>query len=158
MMTRSPPLQPASADDGSRLEDLVELIERLIDVVAEENIALAMGLPASQSQHTAIKLELSGLFEAWVKESRAQEHVAWHFRSPVAGAGTHSARTAQRRDGRECYPPARRDRGRPAPHRRRDGRDSGADIRQRALRRQWSHQFAVGILRTQRADLNRAVI
>lgn len=68
MITRSPPLQPASPDDGSRLEDLVELIERLIDVVTEENIALAMGLPASQSQHTAIKLELSELFEAWVKE------------------------------------------------------------------------------------------
>jgi hypothetical protein len=68
MMTRSPPLQPAGADDGSRIEDLVELIERLIDVVTEENIALAMGLPASQSQHTATKLELSELFEAWVKE------------------------------------------------------------------------------------------
>ena len=68
MMTRSPPLQPAVTNDGSRLEDLVELIDCLIDVITEENIALAMGLPASQSQHTARKLELSELFERWVKD------------------------------------------------------------------------------------------
>lgn len=68
MITQSPPLQPALSPDGSRIEDLVELIDRLIDVVTEENIALAMGLPASQSKHTAQKLELSELFENWVKQ------------------------------------------------------------------------------------------
>jgi len=68
MMTPSPPLQPAIAQDTSRIEDLVELIDSLIDVVTEENIALAMGLPASQSRHTARKLELSDLFEQWVKQ------------------------------------------------------------------------------------------
>jgi hypothetical protein len=68
MLTNSPPLQPAMRHDGSQIEDLVELIDCLIDVVTEENIALAMGLPASQSRHTARKLELSELFEAWVKE------------------------------------------------------------------------------------------
>jgi hypothetical protein len=56
------------SNDGSRIEDLVELIDSLIDVVTEENIALAMGLPASQSQHTNRKLELSASFEKWVKE------------------------------------------------------------------------------------------
>jgi hypothetical protein len=67
MITRSPSLQPALSPAGSTIEDLVELIDQLIDVVTEENIALAMGLPASQSRHTAQKLELSELFENWVK-------------------------------------------------------------------------------------------
>ncbi|XSC47396.1 flagellar protein FlgN [Bradyrhizobium sp. RDT10] len=68
MTTRSPPLQPAISNAGSSVADLVELIECLIDVVTEENIALAMGLPASQSRHTARKLELSEMFEEWVKD------------------------------------------------------------------------------------------
>jgi hypothetical protein len=68
MNISSPPLQPAVHNDGSRIEDLLELIDCLIDVVTEENIALAMGLPASQSRHTARKLELSELFEKWVRE------------------------------------------------------------------------------------------
>lgn len=68
MITRSPPLQPALPTGGSRIEDLVELIDQLIDVVTEENIALAMGLPASQSRHTSRKLELSKSFESWVKQ------------------------------------------------------------------------------------------
>lgn len=69
MMTQSPSLQPALPVSGGRIEDLAELIERLIDVVTEENIALAMGLPASQSRHTGQKLELSEAFEAWVKQA-----------------------------------------------------------------------------------------
>jgi hypothetical protein len=56
------------AENGSRIEDLVELIDKLIDVVVEENIALAMGLPASQSRHTARKLVLADQFEKWVVE------------------------------------------------------------------------------------------
>lgn len=68
MTTRSPPLQPAIQNEGYSIADLVELIDCLIDVVTEENIALAMGLPASQSRHTARKLELADMFEQWVKE------------------------------------------------------------------------------------------
>lgn len=68
MPTRSPPLQPSIRTDGSDIADLAELIECLIDVVTEENIALAMGLPASQSRHTARKLELAEMFERWVKD------------------------------------------------------------------------------------------
>ena len=63
----SPPLAVATSD-GHRIENLIELIDALIDVVTEENIALAMGLPASQSRHTQRKLELADLFEMWVKE------------------------------------------------------------------------------------------
>ena len=51
---------------GGRLEDLVELIDSLLDLVREENIALAMGLPASQSRHTERKLVLADQFEKWV--------------------------------------------------------------------------------------------
>jgi len=63
----SPPLAVATTD-GNRIENLIELIDALIDVVTEENIALAMGLPASQSRHTQRKLELADLFEMWVKQ------------------------------------------------------------------------------------------
>lgn len=69
MMTNAPPLQPAGPRDGDRIEDLLELIDSLIDVVAEENIALAMGLPASQSRFTQNKLVLADRFEQWVVEA-----------------------------------------------------------------------------------------
>ena len=65
---KSPPLAVATSD-GHRIENLIELIDALIDVVTEENIALAMGLPASQSRHTQRKLELADMFEMWVKEA-----------------------------------------------------------------------------------------
>ena len=67
MYHTSPPLAVATSD-GKRIEDLIELVDALIDVVTEENIALAMGVPASQSRHTYRKLQLAELFEAWVKE------------------------------------------------------------------------------------------
>ena len=67
MYHTSPPLAVATSD-GHRIENLIELIDALIDVVTEENIALAMGLPASQSRHTQRKLELADLFEMWVKD------------------------------------------------------------------------------------------
>jgi hypothetical protein len=57
--------QPAETG-GGRIEDLVELIDTLLDVVNEENIALAMGLPASQSRNTERKLVLADQFEKWV--------------------------------------------------------------------------------------------
>jgi hypothetical protein len=68
-MTNAPPLQPVGPRADDRLEDLLELIDRLIDVVTEENIALAMGLPASQSRFTQDKLVLADRFEQWVVES-----------------------------------------------------------------------------------------
>ena len=62
------PSRQQVAQNGSRIEDLIELIDALIDVVVEENIALAMGLPASQSRHTGRKLVLAEQFEKWVVE------------------------------------------------------------------------------------------
>jgi hypothetical protein len=58
--------QPTAENGGGRIEDLIELIDTLLDVVNEENIALAMGLPASQSRHTEHKLVLADQFEKWV--------------------------------------------------------------------------------------------
>jgi hypothetical protein len=69
MINPKSPRQAVATTDGSRIEDLIELIDALIDVVTEENIALAMGLPASQSRHTQRKLQLADLFEKWVKEA-----------------------------------------------------------------------------------------
>lgn len=85
MMTQSPPLQPVMHQGGSRIEDLAELIERLIDVVTEENIALAMGLPASQSRHTAQKLELSELFESWVQRADRKNTLLGTPNRPLQG-------------------------------------------------------------------------
>jgi hypothetical protein len=53
---------------GKRIEDLIELIDVMIDVIAEENVALAIGLPASQSRFTEQKLQLADQFERWVKD------------------------------------------------------------------------------------------
>ncbi|CAN5262620.1 hypothetical protein BH11PSE4_BH11PSE4_24880 [soil metagenome] len=68
MINQNSARHAVAATDGKRIEDLIELIDALIDVVTEENIALAMGLPASQSRHTARKLELADMFEMWVRE------------------------------------------------------------------------------------------
>jgi hypothetical protein len=68
MNSQTSPRHAAATNDGDRIEDLIELIDALIDVVTEENIALAMGLPASQSRHTERKLQLADLFEIWVKD------------------------------------------------------------------------------------------
>jgi hypothetical protein len=68
MINHNSPRHAVATTDGKRIQDLIELVDALIDVVTEENIALAMGLPASQSRHTARKLELADLFEMWVKE------------------------------------------------------------------------------------------
>jgi hypothetical protein len=68
MNNQNSPRHAVAITDGDRIEDLVELIDALIDVVTEENIALAMGLPASQSRHTERKLQLADLFEIWVKD------------------------------------------------------------------------------------------
>jgi hypothetical protein len=57
-----------AAENGSHVEDLVELIDALIDVIVEENIALSIGLPASQSRHTGRKLVLAEQFEKSVAD------------------------------------------------------------------------------------------
>jgi len=64
--------QAAAANGGERIVELIELIDALIDVVHEENIALAMGLPASQSRHTELKSRLAEYFEIWVGEVSAR--------------------------------------------------------------------------------------
>lgn len=64
--------QASAADGGDRIAELIELIDALIEVVHEENIALAMGLPASQSRHTAMKSRLAEHFELWVGEVSAR--------------------------------------------------------------------------------------
>lgn len=68
MINQTSTRHAVATTDGSRIKDLIELIDCLIDVVTEENIALAMGLPASQSRHTQRKQELADMFEMWVKE------------------------------------------------------------------------------------------
>jgi hypothetical protein len=60
------PVTRAPQATSGRIEELVELIDSLLDLVNEENIALAMGLPASQSRHTEQKLVLADKFEKWV--------------------------------------------------------------------------------------------
>jgi len=81
MIINSPSIQPSLVPDGQRVEDLVSLIDALIDVVTEENIALAMGLPASQSRHTERKLQLADQFEQWVKEV-SMKHMLLHGCNP----------------------------------------------------------------------------
>jgi hypothetical protein len=60
--------RPAAGNGGNRIEDLVELIDTLVDVINEENVVLAMGLPASQSRLTQRKMVLAEQFEKWVAE------------------------------------------------------------------------------------------
>jgi len=66
MIPERPSLQPR-AGSGDRIECLVELIDALVNVVVEENISLAMGLPASQL-HTQRKVALADEFEQWVAD------------------------------------------------------------------------------------------
>ncbi|HEY0329027.1 MAG TPA: flagellar protein FlgN [Rhodopseudomonas sp.] len=68
-MLDRPSRQTSKASGGEQIEELVALIEALIEVVREENAALAIGLPASQSRHTELKSKLAGLFEVWVAEA-----------------------------------------------------------------------------------------
>jgi len=65
-------MQAADAESARRIEELIELIDALIDVVAAENTALAIGLPASQSRHTEVKTRLAEHFELWVGEVAAR--------------------------------------------------------------------------------------
>jgi hypothetical protein len=66
MMYETPSRQEVSVSAGDSIEDLLKLIDALIAVVSEENAALAKGLPASQSRHTQMKIQLGDQFEKWV--------------------------------------------------------------------------------------------
>lgn len=66
MMYQTPSRQEVPVSPGDSIEDLLKLIDALIAVVSEENAALAKGLPASQSRHTQMKIQLGDQFEKWV--------------------------------------------------------------------------------------------
>jgi hypothetical protein len=65
---------PASelAPNDLRVKSLIELIDELIMVVAEENAELAKGLPASRSKQVEEKSRLAELFEQCVAECAAK--------------------------------------------------------------------------------------
>jgi hypothetical protein len=66
------PLKGA-ADAATRIAQLIDLIDELIEVVIEENEWLAQGLPASRSKQIARKVELSNLLKSWVDEIKAEQ-------------------------------------------------------------------------------------
>jgi len=61
--------RPAGGDE--RVKSLIALIDNLIVVVAEENVELAKGLPASRLKQVDEKNRLADLFEKCVAESAA---------------------------------------------------------------------------------------
>lgn len=71
-MLDRPSRQAPQAGGAGSIEELVTLIDALIEVVREENAALALGLPASQSRHTELKTRLARHFEIWVAEVSAR--------------------------------------------------------------------------------------
>ncbi|NEW87053.1 flagellar protein FlgN [Rhodopseudomonas sp. WA056] len=84
-------VRPTSdAESAQRIEELIELIDALIDVIAAENTALAIGLPASQSRHTEVKTRLADYFELWVGEVSARR-----LRLPANNAALQAKFTAR---------------------------------------------------------------
>ncbi len=61
------------ADAATRIAQLIDLIDELIEVVIEENEWLAQGLPASRSKQIARKVDLSNLLKSWVDEIKAKQ-------------------------------------------------------------------------------------
>jgi hypothetical protein len=57
-------MQPQPAN----IESLIALVDEMILIVAEENSALAKGLPASRSKLLGRKIELAALFEQWAAD------------------------------------------------------------------------------------------
>lgn len=53
-------------DTDAAVATVIDLIDRLLETVVEENRHLARGIPASLSTSTARKNELAGQFEQWV--------------------------------------------------------------------------------------------
>ena len=62
------PPSKATTGSPSRLEQLIDLIDEMIEVVIEENEWLAQGLPASRSKQIARKVELADLLKQWTDE------------------------------------------------------------------------------------------
>ena len=62
--TRAPSAQAVEVD--AAVTTVIDLIDRLLETVAEENRHLARGIPASLSTSTARKNELAEEFEGWV--------------------------------------------------------------------------------------------
>ena len=52
----------------TNIESLITLVDEMILIIAEENSALAKGLPASRSKLLGRKIELAALFEQWVAD------------------------------------------------------------------------------------------
>ena len=52
----------------TNIENLIALVDEMILIIAEENSALAKGLPASRSKLLGRKIELAALFEQWVAD------------------------------------------------------------------------------------------
>jgi hypothetical protein len=50
----------------NELDKMIELIDEMILIIAEENSCLAKGLPASRSKQLTRKMELASYFEKWV--------------------------------------------------------------------------------------------
>jgi midasin (ATPase involved in ribosome maturation) len=72
-MTPAPEVQNSDpAPNDIRVKSLIELIDELIMVVAEENAELARGLPASRLKQVEEKNRLAELFERCVAECAAK--------------------------------------------------------------------------------------
>jgi hypothetical protein len=66
-------IQPSQAPaDECGVRELIELIDELISVVAEENLELSKGLPASRAQQIDDKNRLAGMFEQRVAQCAHQ--------------------------------------------------------------------------------------
>lgn len=61
-------LNATASADNSRVRSVIALIDSLIAVVAEENVELARGLPASRLRQVEEKTRLADLFERQVAE------------------------------------------------------------------------------------------
>ncbi|KAA5602555.1 flagellar protein FlgN [Blastochloris sulfoviridis] len=61
-----------ASDIDAAVAEAIELIDRLVEVLTEENKILGRGFPASLIGSTARKSELGGAFEQWVAAVRTR--------------------------------------------------------------------------------------
>ncbi|AMN39092.1 hypothetical protein [Rhodoplanes sp. Z2-YC6860] len=54
--------------EAARIEKFIALIDEMIQIVAEENSELALGVPAPRSKLLSRKVELAEAFEKWVAD------------------------------------------------------------------------------------------
>ena len=71
-MTRSDALKaaPRTEQDGD-LNELIALVIALSDLIADENMLLARGMPASVSQNVVRKAKMSAELDAWLARIRS---------------------------------------------------------------------------------------